>query len=324
MRLLLPAPRAHSNHPSFASCLPSQYRSYAASRGETATEFTGLTLNAPAFLVHLQGELQSTHSTLFPVLNGVSSKGGNSNGETSRAAEQHDTQRQGEVTFVRATLARLSDVCKHVPDADLIINASGLGARTLDDVCDDTVFPIRGQTVLVKASRKMRQNPRCAMKGPRNGNFHVEESLPEDQEFSYVIPRAHSGAIICGGCAIPNDWTIKVDQSLSDRILQRCVRIVPELLEDDVDAASEDAWKSVKVIAHGLGLRPARRAGLRLELERITTKDDRVCNVLHAYGAGGGGYQSGYGIAVEAYHKIFDFFHHQNHPTNGTGGHDTQ
>lgn len=225
---------------------------------------------------------------------------------------QKSLPKQQAVTFVRAILERLSDVYAFVPDAQLIINATGLGAKTLLDVQDESVYPIKGQTVLVEASGRMRQSPRCAMKGPKTGNFNVEVSQAEDQEFSYVIPRAKGGTIICGGCAIPNDWSSEIDEDLSNRILQRCVQLVPELLDDGVDPASDDAWKSIKVIAHGSGLRPGRRDGLRLQLDHLTSSCGQSYDVLHAYGSGGGGYQSSYGIAIEAFYKIEDYFHRRN------------
>jgi hypothetical protein len=267
-----------------------------------ATKFTGLTMNAPAFLAYLESELHSTHSKLFPVIN--SSSGGSS----SSSSNSELNSSQIPATFIRADVSRLSDIFDYVPDAQLIINATALGSRTLKDVQDSQVYPIRGQTVLIRPSKRFQQSPRCVMKGPKTGNFNVDKSLPEDQEFTYVIPRARSGQVICGGCAIPNDWNTVLDEEMSKRILQRCIKVVPELLEDGVDPTSKDAWKTLEILSHGLGLRPARRGGLRLELEDMKTFDNRLYHVLHAYGAGGGGYQSGYGTAAQAFRIVDGFF----------------
>ena len=49
------------------------------------------------------------------------------------------------------------------------------------------------------------------------------------------------------------------------------------------------------IIRHGVGLRPVREGGTRIEKERI----DGVW-VVHNYGAGGAGYQSSYGCAKAA------------------------
>lgn len=264
-----------------------QFRSESDGKHGMKSTFRGVTLNVPAYLQLLEEQLKSTHTNHFP----------------STSSHQ-----QYPVNSIRAEIKRLSEVFNHVPDADLIINASGLGARTLEDVHDDTVYPIRGQTVLVQSSSRMLKSPRCAMSGPKTGNFNVRESSKEDQEFDYVIPRAKSGSVICGGCAIPDEWDTDIDHSLSERILQRCVRLVPELLEDDIDPTSQEAWKSIKIIKQGVGLRPARESGMRIELEMMTSSEGLKYHILHAYGAGGGGYQSAYGVAVDSASKVDTFF----------------
>jgi D-amino-acid oxidase len=270
-----------------------QYRVTEAGDDEFITEYNGCTMHAPAFLAFLQSELESSHSQLYPA---------SSDTNTTK-------QQQLPVTFVRAEITSLSDVFQHVPDAQLIINATGLGAKDLKDVRDDAVYPIRGQTVIIKPSQRFQIAPRCAMKVPKSGNYSVEKSSPEEQEFTYVIPRARSGQVICGGCAIPNEWSTDVDAELTRRILQRCIEVVPELLEEGVDPTSEGAWKTLEIVGHGVGLRPARRGGLRLELENMTSsEDERQFCVLHAYGAGAGGYQSSHGTAVEALALVEDHF----------------
>lgn len=49
------------------------------------------------------------------------------------------------------------------------------------------------------------------------------------------------------------------------------------------------------IIRHGVGLRPVRRQGVRIEKEKIGD-----VTVVHNYGAGGAGYQSSYGCAQAA------------------------
>ena len=49
------------------------------------------------------------------------------------------------------------------------------------------------------------------------------------------------------------------------------------------------------IIRHGVGLRPVRRQGVRIEKEEIEN-----VTVVHNYGAGGAGYQSSYGCAQAA------------------------
>lgn len=72
---------------------------------------------------------------------------------------------------------------------------------------------------------------------------------------------------------------------LAEDIKRRCCELCPEL------GKPED----LKVIRHGLGLRPSRKGGARVEREAM---DGR--SVVHSYGAGGAGYQSSWGTAKEA------------------------
>lgn len=65
----------------------------------------------------------------------------------------------------------------------IFVNASGLGAKEL--VPDDAVFPVRGQTVLVKGEAK------------------YAKTMNENK---YVIPRPGSGTTILGGTREVGNW----------------------------------------------------------------------------------------------------------------------
>ena len=65
----------------------------------------------------------------------------------------------------------------------IFVNASGLGAKEL--VPDDAMFPVRGQTVLVKWEAK------CA------------KTMNENR---YVIPRPGSGTTVLGGTREVGNW----------------------------------------------------------------------------------------------------------------------
>lgn len=158
---------------------------------------------------------------------------------------------------------------------DLVINSTGLGASKLGGVLDTTVVPARGQVVLVRnISPKM-----LDISGTDDG----------DGEACYIMTRAAGGGTVLGGSYQKGNWESQPDPDLAIRIMERAVRIFPELI------GGEGGVEKLDVIRHGVGLRPVREGGTRVEREVIGG-----VVVVHNYGAGGAGYQSSYGCAMAA------------------------
>lgn len=74
--------------------------------------------------------------------------------------------------------------------------------------------------------------------------------------------------------------------------MNRCLKLCPEL-------------QQYSVIASFAGLRPSREGGARIEREEIVI-DGNTKVLVHNYGAGGTGYQAGYGMALEAVGTVDD------------------
>jgi len=70
--------------------------------------------------------------------------------------------------------------------------------------------------------------------------------------------------------------------------MKRCVDLVPALTDGK-------GIEALDIVRHGVGLRPMREGGPRVEKEKI----DGVW-IVHQYGHGGYGYQSSYGSAKVA------------------------
>lgn len=70
--------------------------------------------------------------------------------------------------------------------------------------------------------------------------------------------------------------------------MKRCVEMCPKL-------TNGRGIEHLDIIRHGVGLRPAREGGARIEKEKING-----VWVVHNYGHGGAGYQSSYGCAQAA------------------------
>ena len=157
---------------------------------------------------------------------------------------------------------------------DLVVNATGLMASTLGGVEDKKVHPARGQIVIVRndAGKMM------SVSGTDDG----------EDEACYIMTRAAGGGTILGGSYQKDRWESQPDPNLAVRIMKRAVKLCPALTDGK-------GIEHLDVIRHGVGLRPVRDGGARIEKEKI-----EGTWVVHNYGAGGAGYQSSYGCAQEA------------------------
>lgn len=158
----------------------------------------------------------------------------------------------GRVEQLGGTLTRLSLSALPVVDG-LVVNASGLGSRLLGD--DTTVTPVRGQVLLVEQVGLDR--------------WWLDGAAP-----TYVVPRERD--VVVGGTAEEGEWSRTPDPATAGAVLQRAVRLVPELA-------------GARVLGHRVGLRPA----------RPTVRLERVGDVVHCYGHGGAGVTLSWGCADE-------------------------
>ena len=169
------------------------------------------------------------------------------------------------VQFIRAEVKSL-DEARELTKAKLIVNASGVGAREFAG--DDSVRPVRGQTMFVKTG-------------------FSGLVMKEGTEYTYVIPRAESGGVIMGG--IKSDrLDSEVDVELKSDILMRVNRITN----------GEFEGLDTSTVTDIVGFRPGRKGGLRVEREG---------DVVHAYGVEGAGYIYSFGVAERVRDLIEDF-----------------
>lgn len=170
------------------------------------------------------------------------------------------------VTFIRRELSHVSQA--YLPDTHTVFNCTGLGAFSLDGVKDTKVYPTRGQVVVVKA-------PHVQENKVRWGPTYV----------TYIIPRPHSnGELILGGYLQKGNWSGDTFEEETKDIIKRTTALLPKILD-----------KPLNVIRVNAGLRPSRHGGPRIELEHV---EDKL--LVHNYGAGGYGYQAGFGMAHKA------------------------
>ncbi|KAL6400983.1 hypothetical protein AUP68_16703 [Ilyonectria robusta] len=181
------------------------------------------------------------------------------------------------VRFVRQKLPNIHSAFGS-PATKVVFNCIGNAAKTLPGVEDPKCYPTRGQVLLTRA-------PHVKTNIMRHG---------KDYE-TYVIPRPESnGNVILGGYmqkGVGDSSTYSYEtQSILDRTKE---------------LSSEVRQKDPEVLAAFAGLRPSREGGARIERDEILVAGEKR-TIVHNYGAGGTGFQAGYGMALDAVRSIED------------------
>ncbi len=163
--------------------------------------------------------------------------------------------------LLRRRIARLTDVADMAP---VVVNATGLAAGGL--ACDPSVYPARGQIVLV-SNPGLRTSVR-------------DEDNPAGM--TYVHPRSRD--VVLGGTFEPGEWDCTPSAAIGQAIVERCTALVPEL-------------RGARVIDQLVGLRPARHGGVRLAIDPFGLPGG--VGLIHDYGHGGAGVTLSWGCADE-------------------------
>ncbi|KIM33056.1 hypothetical protein M408DRAFT_326716 [Serendipita vermifera MAFF 305830] len=196
-----------------------------------------------------------------------------------------DTFKQNGGNVVRSSVQHISQLLDGgfgTPDPSAVIICAGIGARSLGGLEDTAVFPIRGQTILMRTPW-IKFGRTCSSK----------EGL-----WTYIIPR-RSGDVIVGGTKIDNDWYPHPRPEITEDILKRGLQLCPELVPEEIRAQREPTIEDLKplIIEEGCGLRPGRVGGIRLESVQMAKRDGSKIPVVFNYGHSGQGYQSSWGSA---------------------------
>ena len=156
--------------------------------------------------------------------------------------------------------------------AELIVNCTGLGASQM--VPDDSLVPVRGGWFSVLND---------GTHFPRFTEAHCTSLHNFNGAFMFLLPRGENQLVI-GGIAQPYQWStdLQRDSSEIQEMLNLCFESFPCLEEADFEEAD-----------FRVGLRPFRRAGVRLDLDRITYSVPVISN----YGHGGAGVLLSWGCA---------------------------
>ena len=154
---------------------------------------------------------------------------------------------------------------------DIIVNCTGLGSREL--VNDTGVYPVRGQTVTVKAPW---------MKHGFSYIDHINNIVTN------FIPIADK--VCLGGTTDVGNWSKQVNPLISKEIMERVFKYFPSL-------------STAPIIKEDVGLRPGRKT-VRLELDDTLTKHSMV---IHNYGHQGQGITFFRGCALDVVSLAEDY-----------------
>ncbi|OAA59024.1 NAD(P)-binding domain protein [Niveomyces insectorum RCEF 264] len=168
---------------------------------------------------------------------------------------------------VRHASVRSLDEARALLACDVLVNASGMGAKALAN--DPDCVAVRGQTLLVQSSAPTRRMDR-------------EIVIKRGTEYTYVIPRVGSGGLVLGGVEDPGNMSTEIDGALREDILRRTNTLTGGNLANL--CLSRDVIKDI------VGFRPGHKKGRRIAREG---------NVVHAYGFAGAGYRYSLGAALQ-------------------------
>lgn len=193
------------------------------------------------------------------------------------------------VVFKRAVVKHVADAAAFAggsssgspssspPPPTIVVNATGLGALKLGGVEDQSMVPARGQIVVVRNEAPYM----IATSGTEDGGVEV----------CYAMTRAAGGGTVLGGTYDKGNWDPTPEPNVAVRIMTRAVELCPEL-------AGGKGVAGLDIIRHGVGLRPLRTKGVRIEAESVASPDGAgSVSVVHNYGHAGWGYQGSFGCA---------------------------
>ncbi|KAL2820177.1 hypothetical protein BDW59DRAFT_164790 [Aspergillus cavernicola] len=132
---------------------------------------------------------------------------------------------------------------------DVLINATGLGSRYLQDVQDRNMLEVRSQTILAKSP--------CDKVYIRHGKDYLSG-------YTYVIPRL-DGTVILGGIREYVVTSRPIDESTRHDLLRRVHANLPEVFPANP--------ADFGIVSDLVGIQPQREAGVRVERETIGSQE---------------------------------------------------
>ena len=103
------------------------------------------------------------------------------------------------------------------------------------------------------------------------------------------------------------DSFLGINESDTEQLIEMGKKYFPDLMTQDVNVNNGKPF--FEILRVNVGLRPARKTGLRLDVEQYDNKQ----YVINNYGAGGMGYELSYGAAIKVYEKLMEILGRRHH-----------
>ena len=190
---------------------------------------------------------------------------------------QRKLKMQYNVQFVKAKINSLKNLFHRIEDCSVLVNCTGKGLQYHGGY-DHLSFSIRGQTLLVRPPK----------------DYSLDKTIThqlKNGDWTFCIPRPLYGGVIIGGTKQVNDNRSQPRERDSIDIIKRARELFPELMK-----SKGRGEKYFDVERVNVGFRPCRKGGFKVEIEN---HGDSV--IIHAYGAGGMGYELSYGAGMKVY-----------------------
>lgn len=123
----------------------------------------------------------------------------------------------------------------------------------------------------------------CLVRNPVSATITRQNT---DGSWSFCIPRPLDGGTVIGGTKQPHDWDPNPSPATRSQLLVNASKWFP---------FTPESGGKFDVIQDIVGRRPAREGGMRLEVEKLGNGKQ----IVHAYGAGGRGFELSRGVAED-------------------------
>ncbi|KAJ5371008.1 uncharacterized protein N7496_007100 [Penicillium cataractarum] len=192
------------------------------------------------------------------------------------------------------TFVNINEAFALADNVKTVVNCSGTGfgdpksfiirGKLITDRGSWILVPLCPYSQTLESIANVDPGQTCLVRNPVSATITRQN---EDGTWSFCIPRPLDGGTVIGGTKQPHDWDPNPSPEIRTQLLTNASKWFP---------FTPESGGQFDVIRDIVGRRPAREGGMRIEVEQVG--DGK--NIVHAYGAGGRGFELSRGVAEDA------------------------